>query len=230
MHLKRIPAPKNWPISRKEYKWTARPLPGPHGLHKCITVNVLLKEILKIANTTKEVKKILNDGKLIINKVKRNEYKFPLGIMDIVEVPELKMHYIVLYNKKGDFILKEIKDTNTKLCKITGKSVVKKKKIQLHLHDGRNKLLDKNAYSIGDTIILDLEKGNIKENIKLEKGSIIYLTEGSYVGNVGKVEKIEPGTFEKKSKIIFTIGNKKYETLKDYAFVIGKEKPIINIE
>lgn len=229
MHLKRIPSPKNWPISRKENQWTARPLPGPHGLHKCITVNIILKELLKIANTTKEVKKILQDGKLFINKIKRNEYKFPVGIMDIIEVPDLKIHNIILYNQNGDFILKDIKDSKTKLCKVTGKTVVKNKKIQLHLHDGRNILLDKNAYTVGDTIIFDLEKGDIKEDLKLEKGSVIYLTDGSYVGNVGKVDKIEPGTFDKKSKIIFTIGTKKYETLKDYAFVIGKEKPVIDI-
>ncbi|MDD5133385.1 MAG: 30S ribosomal protein S4e [Candidatus Nanoarchaeia archaeon] len=229
MHIKRIPSPKNWPISRKENTWTARPLPGPHGLHKCITVNIILKEILKIAETTKEVKKILQDGKLFINKIKRNEYKFPVGIMDIIEVPDLKIQNIVLYNKNGDFILKEIKDSKTKLCKVTGKTVVKNKKIQIHLHDGRNKLLDKNAYTVGDTIVLDLEKGDIKDTLKLEKGAVIYLTDGSYVGNVGKVDKIENGTFDKKAKIIFTIGTKKYETLKDYAFVIGKEKPVIDI-
>lgn len=31
-HLKRIAAPKTWPIKRKEHKWIVRPTPGPHPL------------------------------------------------------------------------------------------------------------------------------------------------------------------------------------------------------
>ena len=53
-HLKRIRVPKSWPLEKRKYrKYIARPLPGPHKLMNSITLDFLLKDILKIAKTTK---------------------------------------------------------------------------------------------------------------------------------------------------------------------------------
>ena len=60
-HLSRLTAPKSWPIKRKSTKWITRPHPGPHTLKNCMSLNIVLKNILKYAKTTKEVKKILDD-------------------------------------------------------------------------------------------------------------------------------------------------------------------------
>ena len=30
-HLKRVAAPRTWPITRKTSKWVAKPSPGPHS-------------------------------------------------------------------------------------------------------------------------------------------------------------------------------------------------------
>ena len=43
MHLKRIAVPKSWPIKRKENKWIARPMPGPHSLNHSISLNITAK-------------------------------------------------------------------------------------------------------------------------------------------------------------------------------------------
>ena len=83
---------------------------------------------------------------------------------------------------------------------------------------------DKNDYAVGDSIIFDLTKNDFKEHIALKKGSIIYLTGGNHTGEVGVVEDLA------RNKVVFKIGNNKYETKKDFVFVIGKDKPAIMIK
>ncbi|MDD5651574.1 MAG: 30S ribosomal protein S4e [Candidatus Nanoarchaeia archaeon] len=230
MHLKRIPAPKIWPIKRKIRKFIARPMPGPHCLNDCITLNILLKDFLNQAKTTKEVKFILNNGKILVNKIPRKEYRFPLGIMDIIEIPDLKQKFILLFNEKNRFSLNPIKDSNTKLCKIIGKKVVKNKKVQINLHDGRNLLLDKNNYAVGDTIVFDLENKKVKDHLKLEKDVMIYLNGGSCKGHIGKLQKIDEGNGYAEQKITFLLGKEVHTTLKKYAFVVGKDKSLIEVK
>ncbi|MBU0962701.1 MAG: 30S ribosomal protein S4e [Nanoarchaeota archaeon] len=230
MHLKRIAAPRNWSINRKERKFIARPMPGPHGLNNAITLSILIKEFLKQAKTKKEVNYILNNKKLLVNKIARNDYRFPVGLMDIIEIPELKESYIILYNKRGKFILNPIKDSNVKLCKIINKKIVNGGKIQINLNDGRNILLDKNDYNTGDTLVFDLTTKKVKSHIKMEKDVIVYLSAGTYVGNFGKLQKVEKGNGLEEPKITFSLNNHVYTTLKKYAFVVGKEKSLIGIE
>ncbi len=228
MHLKRLVAPKNWPIKRKEMKFIARPLLGPHKLNKCLTLNIILKDILHYAKTTKEVKEILNKGGILIDKIIRKDYRFPVGIMDVIDIPQLNESYRLLYNKKGDFILHSIKkeESGIKPCKIIRKNAIKGNKIQITLYDGKNKII-KNNYAVGDSVLFDLVKKDIKEHLELKKGNTIYLTGGKHVGEVGVIEDI---VNSKGKKIIFKVGDNKYETQKDFVFVIGKDKPIISIK
>src|SRR3989344_6984637 len=100
-HLSRLAAPKSWPIKRKGIKWIARPRTGPHSLDNCITINVILKNILKHANTTREVKNILHDSKVLVNNTPIMDHKFAVGIMDIVSIPTIDQYYLVLLNKKN---------------------------------------------------------------------------------------------------------------------------------
>ncbi|MCX6711806.1 MAG: 30S ribosomal protein S4e, partial [Candidatus Woesearchaeota archaeon] len=124
-HLSRIAAPKSWPIKRKFRKWITKPSPGPHNLQTSIPLNVLLKEILNYARTTKEVKKSLNN--ILINKVQRNDHKFPIGLFDIIEFPELKEYYTMLYDQKGNLKITKIDKavSENKIYKITGKKILK---------------------------------------------------------------------------------------------------------
>jgi small subunit ribosomal protein S4e len=230
MHLKRIPAPKNWIINRKERKFITRPMPGPHRLKESIPISILLKEFLNQAKIKKEVKYILNNNKLLIDKIPRKDIRFPIGVMDIVEIPDLKEKYVVLYNEKGKFMLNPIKDASQKLLKIIGKTVVKFGKMQLNLDDGRNMIIPKSAYSVGDTIVFDLDNKKIKSHLKMEKDALLYFTGGSYKGKIGKMQKIEEKEGSEEQRITFSIGKENFVTLKKYAFVIGKDKPVLEIK
>ncbi len=220
-HLSRLNAPKNWPIKRKGIKFIARPLPGAHPLRQCITLSVVMKDILNYAKTARELKTILNAGKVLVNKKIIKNPRFSMGIMDILEIPETKETYVLLLNKKNKFYLNKIKDSEDKFCKINGKTILKKGKLQLNLFDGRNVLVDKkDGYNVGDSIILDLTKNKIKKHLKLEKGALIYLIGGKHLGMVGVVEDIKKKENEK-PKITFKTKKDRFETLKEYAFVIS---------
>lgn len=228
-HLKRLMAPKSWPIKRKGIKFIVRSLPGPHPLRDSVPLSLVLKDILKIAGTTREVKQILNSNKVLIDKKVRKEIKFPIGIMDIIEIPETKEYYRLLYNKEGKFIAHKIskEESEIKPRKVINKTILKGNKIQLNFYDGTNIIIPKNEYKVGDSLILSQNK--VKDVIPLEKGSIIYLTGGKHIGNIGILEGVHRLQGSQPNKIIFKTDKETFETLRKYAFVIGKEKPIITL-
>lgn len=220
-HLSRLTAPTSWPIQKKGIKWITRPSPGPHPLRSCMSFNLVLKNLLKHAKTTMEVKKILHEGKVLVDKKVRKNHKFPIGVMDVLEIPETKEYFRVLYTAKGNFMLHKIpaEEANLKPLKIIGKTKLKGDKTQLNLYDGRNLIIDKDGFNVGDTIILSLEgKPTIKKQIKFGKDALVYLVEGKHKGVSGVIEDIKP-VFGNPT-IIVKSKNKTFETSKRFAFVI----------
>ncbi|MBU2639552.1 MAG: 30S ribosomal protein S4e [Nanoarchaeota archaeon] len=221
-HLKTINTPRSWPIERKKRYWVSRPNPGPHSLRESLPLNVIFRDLLGYIKTTRELKKILNQEVVKVNGKVRKDYKFPVGIFDILELGEEEF-YRILYNEKGKFYLNKIgkEERNNRIYKVINKRILKGKKSQLNLSNGENLLTDKEVKT-GDSILLEDKK--IKNILKLDKGSLIYLSGGKHIGVTGKVKTIEG------KKLFFMQGKEELETLKKYAFVIGKDKPIIEIK
>ncbi len=228
--LKRLAAPKTWPIKRKENKWVTRPCPGGQPIDRGIPINILFKNLLKLTKTTRETKQILKDGKILINKIPRTDYKFHVGLFDVIELPT--QHYFrLLFNKKGKFILHPIKKEESSLIiyKIVNKSVLKDKKIQFNLHNGKNIIIEKDNYKVGDTITLD-EKNNINHHLKFEKGALLYLFGGKHIAEIVTLQAIHKAQGSQPNRIEVKLDNKStFDTLKKYSFVVGKEKPIITL-
>ena len=145
-HMKRKPAPKLWPIHRKEAVWTVMPKPGPHSLSSSLPLALIVRDMLGYAKTAKEAKKIISHGKIKVNGKVRLDERFLVGFMDIVSIPEIKKYYRVLPSKKG-FLLKTINSDQAKfkLSRIEDKTVVKGGKVSLDLDDGSNVLIDVDA-------------------------------------------------------------------------------------
>lgn len=174
-----------------------------------------------MANTTREVKKILQQNLIHVDGTPRKNFHFPVGIMDVVTIPSLNQAHIVLYSEKGKFILKKLEaHTKEKCCKIIGKHILRKKRVQINLNDGRNILVDKDSYKVGDTVIMADSK--IKRHVKLEKGALVYLTGGKHIGAVGKLVDIKKFKGMENDRIIMETKEGAIETLKDYAFVIER--------
>ncbi len=219
-HLSRLAMPKTWKVKRKGIKWVTRPLPGAHSLKLGMPINIILRDVLKLAKTTKEVKNILNNQEILVDGVRRKNHKLIVGLMDIISIPKIKQNFRILLDKKGHIIVFPIsqEEAKIKLCEIKGKTAAKKGKLQLNLYDGKNILVDKTENKVGDVVVIELPSQKIKESLKLEKGSIVYLTGGKYIGETGVVVE----TTDK--MIIYKKGKDTHKTLKKYAFVVGKDK------
>ncbi len=224
-HLKRLRAPRFWPLSqRKGIKFVARPLPGAHKFEEAITLNVILIDLLKYTKTIKDSKRILNQGTIRVNNQIRKSPKFAVGILDTISLTSLNEHYRVLYNNDGKISLERIQkeETESRLAKIKNKTILKKQITQLNLHDGTNMRVEKDNYKTGDTILL--QENKIKKSLKFEKGAIVYITGGKYKGRTGVVDHIEPSTAISEGKVTIKTNKEKITTKKDFAFVI--EKPV----
>ena len=224
-HLKRLAAPKSWQISRKELEFITKPAAGPHRLEASMPLSLLLKELLNYANTTKEVKKILNANEIKIDGKARGDFRFPIGIFDTIGFKSINECFRVLLNRRGKLSLIKIKKDEVLLkpCKIIGKKMIRGK-LQLNLYDGKNLNEDDNSYSVGDTVLLSLPEQKIVRHLKLKKKSTIFLTGGKHIGETGNVEDIIGDKITYKNQK----GNL-IETSKKYAFVVGDDEPSITL-
>lgn len=231
-HMHRLAAPKNYPILRKAAHYIIKVGPGPHPMESSLPLLVVLRDVLKIAGIQKEIKIILNEKKVLIDgKITRNP-KLPVGFMDIVSLPLLKENFRVLFNKDSTLQFLKINDAEAKekLCRIINKTIVKKGKIQLNLHDGKNIIVDDQKYKSGDSVLIKIPEQKITKHIPLEKNVLVYIIDGRHIGETAKVADFHQmtGSTDDRVALVDDTG-KKFETLKKYIFVIGKEKPEINI-
>jgi len=223
-HLKRLAIPRSWDVNRKKTVYIARPLPGGSPKDMTMPLQVLLRDILKFAKTAKEVRYILHNKEVIINGKRRKESRFPVGLMDVMVIPDLKKAYRMMLNTKGKLLAVEIKPDQAKfkLCKIKNKTSGKKG-TQLNFSDGSNVIVSKDTYKTYDVVVLEFEKNKIKDHFKFDKESPVFLIGGKKVGHTGKILDI------KDKYIIIKTDKGEFETAKRYAFVIGKDKPAIEI-
>lgn len=239
--LKRKPAPRVWPIHRKEYVWVVKPTPGPHSLEECLPLVIILREILGIAKTRKEAKLIVSQGKVYVDGKVRHDDKFPVGLMDVVSLPEAGKHFRVLPSHKG-FILHPItkEETSFKLCRIENKTTLKNGHVQMNLHDGSNVLVkvadpknpQEDVYSTFDTVQLSLPDRQVIGHIKMKEKDFALITGGKNMGKYGRIIAIEEAKGKKRKDAIVTIEDEKgtrYQTILDFVFAIGEEKPLISL-
>ncbi len=210
----------------KERKWIVAQKPGMHPKSYSIPLLLLVRNLLSYADNAKETKSLINRGEILVDKKPRRDYQFVVGLMDVVEIPKTKEQFRVLPGRKG-LILKKIdgKESEIKLCKILDKRTLKKGAMQLNLHDGSNILVDKGAYKTNDTVILKLPERKIEETLKFDKGATVMVVKGRHSGKTGKIKEILKATISRKS--LTTVDD--LQTLTDYVFVIGADKPAITV-
>jgi len=240
-HLKALAAPAFWPILRKEHKWVVKPSPGPHPIDRCIPLLILVRDVLKYAKTGAEARKIIAEGHFKIDGRVRRNYKYPVGLMDVIELPKTGECYRVIPVpiKVLDLVKITPEEARIKPCRIENKTTIKGGHIQLNLHDGRNVLVKvsdprnpvEDVYETLGTVVISLEDNRIIDYIPPEKGVIAIVIGGKNVGRVGRIVDIIPGAL-KRGRYIVTLQDKSgnlFQTSFEYVFPIGKDKPLITL-
>jgi small subunit ribosomal protein S4e len=238
--LKRKPAPRFWPIHRKEAVWTVRPSSGPHSLEKCLPLSIVLRDILKVAETRKEAKKIITQGKVYVDGQVRLKDDFPVGLMDVISMPDLNKFYRVLPSHKGLFLNPISKEeASFKLFRIEDRTIAKNGSSQIALHDGTNMLVkaedpDKPevVYETFATLKLGLPEKQVLDQLKTKTGNIAIITGGKNIGKQGKIVEIEKTVAKKRRNALVVVEDEKggrYQTILDFVFSIGGAKSLISL-
>jgi|TARA_Y100000034_G_C6873921_1_gene399358 small subunit ribosomal protein S4e len=190
MHLKRQKIPKKWPVPRKGTAYIVRP---SFNLKNGIPILVILRDILKLAQNRKEVKKAIHEKNILLNSKPITDEKNSALLFDIIKVVPSKKNYRIELSENGKFEINEIKESeaNKKTSKIVNKKILKGKKEQLNLIDGRN-FISKIKCNINDSVLIDLTKKDIGKCIPLKEKSNAIVFEGKHSGKKGKVNKINP--------------------------------------
>lgn len=227
-HIHRLAAPKRYPILRKIAHYLIKVNPGPHSKKDSVPLLIALRDILKIVQTSREAKKVLNARKIYVDGVVRRDPKFPIGLMDVISIPDENKQFRVVFDKHGRISLIEIKDDEAKLklCKIVNKKKIKGGKTQLNLHDGRNIIVEKDEFKTGDSLLIEIPSQDIKKHLKFEKDVFVYITDGTHVGEFAKISDFKQMPGPTPDRVVLTNpSGESFETLKKYVFVVGKEKP-----
>lgn len=226
-HVKRLAAPRKWAIPRKTEKWVTKSSPGPHRFEDSLPLLVVVRDKLGLCDTAAEARYIIGQRDILVDGRVVTNYKHPVGFMDVVSVPKTKEFYRVLLNTRGKLKLIPItkEESAWKLARIENKITVKGGKIQLNLHDGRNILLEKNQYSTGDVLKIEVETQKILGAYKFDKGNIAMLTGGSHVGELAKITDM----IITKSSMPNVVAFEEFSTTREHVFMVGTETPEVTL-
>jgi small subunit ribosomal protein S4e len=226
-HLKRSRIPVTWPMSRKREKFAVTPSPGPHPKAGCMPLRLILRDILDYADSAREARSILSQGKVLVDKRSRKSSRFPVGLMDVIEIPGARQCFRAMVSTRGLGLEKiEESEASRKTCKITGKTTIKGGLQQLNLHDGRNIPVKKDAYKVGDSVRISLPDQKILKHYALEKGARGFITAGRNIGIWGRIKDIEERKHSlEKSTVTLDAGEKEIKTLRGYIFIAEGGRP-----
>jgi len=236
-HQKRIATPGFLQIARKDHskgKFFMKVRPGAHPKSHSLPLAHIIQDLLKICDTMKETRYILRNDKVLVDGKARHDPRMSVGLMDVIEIPELNKAYRVLPLPKHGLICSEISPelATFKLCRIENITTIRGGIPQLNLHDGRNILLkpaDGKKYKTRGTFKLQIPEQIILDYYPLEEGSQAIIRLGKNIGVAGKIAKLVKkfGVNASLAEIETTGGE--ISTSYDYIFPIGKESSAIDL-
>ncbi|CAI9741843.1 ribosomal S4, X isoform [Octopus vulgaris] len=231
-HIKRLAAPKHWMLAKLGGVFAPRPSTGPHKVRECLPLIIFLRNRLKYALTSDEVKKIVKQRLIRVDGQVRTDPTYPAGFMDVITIEKTDEYFRLIYDAKGRFIVHRIKadEAKYKLCRV--------KKVQtgikgipfLVTHDGRTIRYPDPLIKVSDSVLLDIATSKIKEFIKFDSGNLCMITGGHNIGRVGVITHRDrhPGSFDI-VHVRDTLGHVFATRIKN-VFIIGKgNKPWVSL-
>tara|TARA_Y100000590_G_C15570936_1_gene958549 strand:+ start:219 stop:917 length:699 start_codon:yes stop_codon:yes gene_type:complete len=222
-HHKRLVMPRTWPLTRKTNIWVQKPNPSGHQIEMCMPLGIILRDVLGVAHNMREAKRILHSRKVMVDGKIETDRARAVGLMDVLTVGDENFRCVLDTNGKLRYRPIAKKASNSKICRVMGKDTIKGGKTQLHLHDGRNIIVDDpSLYNTGDSLVISLPDQEISSHLSMKNGALAYLTGGSHIGETASIKDQEVKRSSKPNETSF----EEFGTITDYVFIIGKETDI----
>jgi small subunit ribosomal protein S4e len=223
---KTLSAPKSRAIQRKTTVWTIKDKAGTHRKKDSVPLAFAIRNLLKLTETIKETKKILNQRKIKVNAKTRTNKSFPIGLFDLIEIEtngEKKYYRAVFDSKRRIQLIETNGKEQAKICRIENKKIIKGKKTQYTLNDGTTTIEEIKAKK-GDSIKIGFPEKKTIQTFSLEKGNTAFILSGKHTSKIVKIESIIPGTQQRDKIVEFNENGNIFKTSAKNIFVIGKDK------
>jgi small subunit ribosomal protein S4e len=228
--VKRQMAPTFWNIRRKESQFVLRVRPGGHAKNKAYPIGIILRDVLKIANTMHEAENIVRAGKVKIDGSIRRDVNFGVGLIDVMEL--ITTGQVFRFVSKDSKLLVPLsinpEEKSKKMIKITSKVVTAGNRLSYGFHDGRTIISDQKM-RVGDTCLVESLDNKIIQHVRFETGCMALVTSGENAGSIGKVEDIRDGIFSLPRRALVSFAERSVELPVAIVMAIGSEKPLLQV-
>ena len=197
-HMKRNTINKAWPIPRKGTKYLIVP---SHNKKEGIPLLVIMRDVLKLVKTKKELKRIIIEKKVLVNNSPTRKENYSLLLFDTISLPLMKKYYRIIYTDAGKINVQEISEPEStkKIVKVMNKKILRKGLMQINMSDGRN-FISKEKISVGDSIVINFKDGKLEKILPIKENSDVIVIRGKHRGKIGSVLGIEGNEIIVKSK------------------------------
>jgi small subunit ribosomal protein S4e len=228
--MKRLASPKQWDISRKDARFVFKPVPGPHSIAGSYPLGVVLRGLSVAGQRSKELKYALNSGKVLVDGRRRESPRFPVGLFNLVSIPDEGATYRVVPSPKGLVLAKVGKEeADRKLCIVSTKTKVAGGRIQYGLHDGRSIVDDGLNLAPGDSVLIEVPSQKVISKTKLAKGALGLVLSGERAGELGKIADVKPGTISRERMVKVSLPSGEAEIPSRLVFPVGTGEPAITV-
>jgi small subunit ribosomal protein S4e len=237
MHLKRLAAPVVFDMPVKVKKFAPRPVPGPHPMDYSVPLLVIVRGWLRYASTAREAEKIVFLGKILVDGRVVKEPRFPIGLMDVLSIPETGEIYRMLpvYRRGLKLIEIDPSESKFKIGLIIRKQHVRGGALQFTLHDGRNVLVKNptekdRAIGTWDSFQISIPENKVLAHLPFEVGRYALIYRGSRAGLHGPIVDYERvRRYPAKQLVTVRTAEGEISTILDYVMVVGDERPWLKL-
>ncbi len=220
-HLKRLSMPASWPLKVKGNIFAPKTRPGPHAASKSVPLLVVVRDVLNFAENAREARKIIFQGKILIDGKEIREPNYPAGLFDSLSIPSAGQHFRLMPSVYG-LKLAEIKEdeAKTKPCRVEVKRTLKKGGVQIGLHDGRTMMADSKISRL-DTVVIEVPKQKIVERCGIEVGKKAIIIAGTNAGMEGTVKAVKNRKYMlEQSTVTLDVNGQEVKTVREYVMAL----------